>query len=227
MLPPNCQLIVRCTRDAMRCTGPYHLKSVCMYVCVCVCVCVCTALSFQPATQMDVDGWLSCPEHEDAWMWMGVPPARAPPPTADCRLQTALQQTKPVCKPLGAGALPHTQAAAALVCVSIAFMFHVPKLCCSLDMYGVSGTHTRTCFQWPTPPPRSGRAGVNVAGVAGVVCCSICRYSCQCSGFQPLASLCIVLLGPIRVGYVTMHFNVQECGGSGGGWTGEGWSLHS
>jgi hypothetical protein len=47
----------------------------------------------------------------------------------------------------------------------------------------------------------------------------VLHHSYNAVEFQPLASFCIVLLRPIRVGYVTMHFNVQECGG---GWTGEG-----
>jgi hypothetical protein len=82
----------------------------------------------------------------------------------------------------------------------------------AVDMYGVPGTHT---------PASNGQHHHHVAGASmwQVWRGRVLHHSYNAVEFQPLASFCIVLLRPIRVGYVTMHFNVQECGG---GWTGEG-----
>ena len=57
---PRCRPVANCSpaAPAVRCTGPYHLS---MYVCMCVQRCW-----IPPAK--NVDGWLSSPEHEDAWV---------------------------------------------------------------------------------------------------------------------------------------------------------------
>jgi hypothetical protein len=147
------QLLVRCTRDALH--WSLSSKSVCMCVCVCV---YCAVGSNQ---QWDVDGWLSSPEHEDAWMWMAS--------RRQGRHHCSAADNARVCA-LGAGALPHTRCSS-VVCVSIAFMY-LNYVCCR---YVWCARHTHTCFQWPTPPPRSG--GVHVAGVAGPCAASLLQCS--------------------------------------------------